>query len=68
MTTDRPPFLPDVGLVNWVSTEYTEPCPRCGGGHKDRTKYVCTHCNKLYCARYVRSIEHTLQHVVVWHE
>lgn len=63
---DRPPVLPSVGLVNWVSDDYTEPCPRCGGGHKARTKYVCSECNRLFCMRYVRKVEGVLKHVVVW--
>lgn len=72
MSDDRVPLPPTVELVNWVSDEYTEPCPRCGGGHADRTKYVCAECNRLFCVRYVRKIktaqfdQPVLQHVVVW--
>jgi hypothetical protein len=65
---DRAPFLPSVDLVNWITHEYTEPCSRCGGGHKDRTKYVCAQCNRLYCARFVRRISGENMHMLVWRD
>lgn len=68
MSKEYTPFLPSVDLINWVTDKYTEPCSQCGGGHEDRTKYVCSSCNRLFCARRIREVDGGLHHIIVWRE